>query len=381
MSMKVYEAAGVLHKDSLKTLNDFQQMGLDICRLDDDIPDEFVYQLAKRYGRSDFVLPFFEKEFFMANGGAFKKTDLLKLIPDFDSGSRMEKRQAGVTIWMLKHLISEEMPVFTELKQHKTSRIYRGLQLIGDNELALIQTDGSIQMYLIQKSVRGKQKCRICFGTDDVFDICLCLDECRILFYDNGKYYFDQAEWINCNDVFYLNMAAYLKSKGTELTDSCIFSDAPDLNKAVRYILPCKNGFALQKGRQCTLFFDRDKMQICRGNIDRIMWQTEMEHLTVKGRASIRALVKGLMEKDGEVSKQEIGSFLDELDTVFLELHEKYKDIYLKKRQNTKNKEKNRELRLLPIIHFQTKQGICECDLNEKSMKILIEMIEKQMPS
>ena len=204
--MKVYEVANILHKDSMKTLEDFQEMGQKVRRLDDDIPDEYIDRLARQYGRRGFVLPFLSKEFFMANKGDFSQEELIRLIPDFSAGNRISQRQAGVTIWLMNELQGKSMPEFAEVKLSKLSKAYRALELMGNDDQALVKTDGSVQMYLIPGKKENEQKCRLCFGMENVLDICLDPDECRILLYINGKYYYDQAEWININDIFYLNM-------------------------------------------------------------------------------------------------------------------------------------------------------------------------------
>ena len=385
MSMKVYEVANILHKDSMKTLEDFQEMGQKVRRLDDDIPDEYIDRLARQYGRRGFVLPFMSKEFFMANKRDFSQEELIRLIPDFSAGNRMSKRQAGVTIWLMNELQGKSMPEFAEVKLSKLSKAYRALELMGNDDQALVKTDGSAQMYLIPGKKQNEQKCRLCFGMENVLDICLDPGECRILLYINGKYYYDQAEWININDIFYLNMDAYLNSKAVKLPGDGLFNDTYDLKKAAGYVFPCRNGFALQRGRQCRLFFDKDRIRLCHGNITTIMWEAPMSHMTINGRASVRVLVNELMSQCGEASSQVTFEFLEGLNAVFLDLHDRYKDEYLKKKKPRKKSRKmiskketvQQEPQLFPHVYVITGKGFLECDLNSDSMCEFIGRIKK----
>lgn len=320
MSATVYSVAMAVHKGMLEVLEGFQKLGADVRRLDDQVDDDYIYKLAGHYGRRGNVIPLLSTKYMEMLDEPYDSQELCRyILPFFGEGEVLTGSRAERIYWTLNQLKQPER-IITEEPKSKVPKACRGIHLIGCEGEGLAYTEGDVQLFLLPQTKGEVVQCRLCLAKDIIIDTNMVLDGCRVLAYINGKYLYEPAEFIKVRDIYYFDAANYLGRRGINLMPvygHYKYIYKRDIKKFKRWLLPSLNGFVLQEDTFCTMKFDRERLRICNGIIEKITWNAQSNDLTIKGRAAVRHGADALLSLQGEIGMRELRTCLYKLVSAF----------------------------------------------------------------
>ncbi len=159
-------------------------------------------------------------------------------------------------------------------------------------------------------------KVRFCLGSSFVLEVDVDSDpdQCMILVYADGKYIYEPAEFVKIKDVYYFDAPHYLEKRGISMPPLMSwFPSKSNFIGVVRWLMPSKNGFVLQTANVCEMRFDCEKLSLCHGSIQKIIWRANTEKQTIKGRAAVRHSADALLSLQGEIGAEKLQSCFNDL--------------------------------------------------------------------
>jgi len=304
---KVYEVAMILHKGMDQTLGELQEMGAGVAGLHQEVPDEYALALAENYGRRQRMIPHLSNAFLKKLAAEFSDDEIIALIPAFSAKFHVLSEIAAERSQMMIQEMHHPEMATAPAKKHKTPKIYRGVQLIGRKDAAVLAKE-DVCLFLLTDTKGSKSGCRLCINSETAIDTEIYVEDCRVLLYDRGRYVCEPAQFTKIGDIYYFDAADFLKRQGVVLSDTTRdegLEESCELREYKFHVQPSAHGFSVQKGRQCrvipdTAFISKADASGITGNgvrlcdLREIVWDAGDARATISGRALIRACADAL---------------------------------------------------------------------------------------
>lgn len=315
MSVTVWKLAGALHKGMDQVLYDLQQQNVSVEKYYDEVSDAEMVKLAEQYGRREHISQLISNEYISELAKKWDEENLVKLLPAMPAENRFLNPKLAERYSILdQYTHRKKEKILSEPIVTKNPKVMKGILLIGKEEKAIqvIKDKRDLQVFLIPQNKKEEETCYIWFGGKSVLGVKINRKNCMLLIWDNGRYFYEPAEFTKIAAEYHLDLEKYLTDREIELP---IYAHKNLHKKGIWYmtkkVQPEKSGFALQDYLKCSVNIDKDKLCICDGTVNRIWWETEENIMTIKGRASVRGAVNHLLSKVGEMNYK---GFLEEID-------------------------------------------------------------------
>lgn len=304
MSAKIWEVAKALRKGMVQVIRDFQKMGVSVKSLTDVVTDNEMLELAEQYGRRDCVFPLISNEYIFELAKTWDEENILKLMPEFNKEEGFIEEDVVKRLAIISNCINEKSNrILCSEPTVRKPKAFQAIYLLGKGDRALQTVDAAydFQVFLIPKSKEKIHDCIINSGGFSAVRIKINIEECMILVWADGKYYYEQAEFKRLKDKYYLNVEKHLEKYGLKAPVILKQQWNPQgLWKMCAYVQPGKNGFAFQdvvlwkkkyfggKYANCKILFDRSRMKVSDGEIRNYFWRTDEKAETIQGNLLIR---------------------------------------------------------------------------------------------
>lgn len=323
MSVQVYEIAGALHKGTKQVLEDLQRMGEPVKKIYDEVSDQAIYTLAKEYDRADYVLQLLSNEYIHELEKAWDERELVKLFPEVDwTKSFLSTKEAERILILKDYLPSLVETVENQGVTANTAKIVRALHLVGNDGKAILvpKQNRDLEIFLIPKGKKDTSSCCICFDQKKILHADINVEECMILVWADGSYFYEAAPFTKMNGRYYLELHKFLEEKGIKQSQ---FSEIHWSKKGIwdmaKYVLPGKSGFAMQDKSKCTLKIDQEKLLISGGSVETLFWKGQDSKMTIKGQLTIKNIVRQILETSGEMDDEQLKEIEDLFKKAFEE--------------------------------------------------------------
>lgn len=327
MSVQVYEIAGALHKGTKQVLEDLQRMGEPVKKIYDEVSDQAIYTLAKEYDRADYVLQLLSNEYIHELAKTWDERELMKLFPEVDwTKSFLTTKEAERISILKEYLPSSVELVKNEGVSSKTAKIVKALHLVGNDDKAILvpKQNRDLQIFLIPKNKQDASSCCICFDQKKILHADINVEECMILVWADGSYFYEAAPFTKMNGRYYLELYKFLEEKGIEQSQ---FSEIHWSKKGIwdmsKYVLPGKSGFAIQDKSKCTLKIDQEKLLVSGGSVETMFWEAQDSKMTIKGQSTIKNIVSQVLDAAGNMDESQLKETEELLKNAFAECIEK----------------------------------------------------------
>lgn len=313
MSAKVWEVAKVLRKGMDQVVRDFRKMGVGIKSTSDVVTDKEMLELAEKYGRRECVFPLVSNEYVYEMVKTENEEEILKLMPEVE-GEGFFREEVAERVAIINNCIKEKSNIIvcSEPSIHRP-KVFQALYLLGRGEKALQTVDEvyDFQVFLIPKSKEKLHDCIISSDRFSAFRIKMNIDECMILVWSDGKYYYEPAEFKKIKDKYYLDVRNHLEGRGLKVPAILKHQWSPRGPwKMCAYVQPGKKGFAFQdvvlwkkkyyggKYAVCKILFDRSRIATSGGEIRDYFWKTDEKAMTIRDNNIMRKDINELLQVD-----------------------------------------------------------------------------------